>query len=64
MPLGEDEAAKGDMGGVEVAGKGRDGELRDKGLRVVMSRALAEKDLGEGIAEPVEAYTGRNSSDL
>ena len=62
--LGEEAAAKGDIGGVEVVGNGTDADPRDKGLKVVMSTALAETGLGEGIAEPVDAYTGRNSSGL
>ena len=62
--LGEEAAARGDMGGVEVVGIGKDDELRANGLNTVMSKAPLEWDLGEGIAEPVEAYTGRNSSGL
>jgi hypothetical protein len=62
--LGDDEPAKGDMGGVETVDIGKDEELRDSGLIDVMSIALAEYDFGEGIADPVEAYTGRNSSGL
>jgi hypothetical protein len=50
--LGEEEAtAKGDIGGVGVAGNGKDDDPRANGLKVV-------------IAEPVEAYTGRKSSGL
>jgi hypothetical protein len=44
------------MGGVETEGISKEGELR--------SIAPAECEFGEGIAEPVEAYKGRNSSAL
>lgn len=40
--LGDEEAAKGDMGGVETVGIGKDEELRDNGLIDVMSCALVE----------------------
>ena len=53
--LGDEEAtAKGDIGGVDVAGNGKGDDPRANGLRVVMSTAL-EVGLGEGIAEPVAA---------
>ena len=64
--FGEEDTTDGDMGGVEVGGRSiADDELRVNGLRVAaMSTALAERDLGEGMAEPVEAYNGRKSSCL
>ena len=62
--LGEEEAAEGDMGGVEAVGSGNEYDPSARGLKVVMSTALTAADLGEGMAEPVEAYTGRNSSGL
>lgn len=63
-PIGED-APDGVMGGVE-GGIKTEGEPRASGVIDPMSReeALAEKDLGEGTAEPVEAYRGRSSSGL
>ncbi|KAF9674598.1 hypothetical protein SADUNF_Sadunf10G0143700 [Salix dunnii] len=62
--LGDEEAVtKGDIGGVEVPGSDRDDDPRANELKVAMSTAL-DVDLGEGIAEPVAAYTGRNSSGL
>jgi hypothetical protein len=62
--LGDEEAAIGDMGGVDAVGIEIDGEPRANGLMVVISAPLDDIDLGEGMAEPVEAYTGRNSSGL
>jgi len=62
--LGEDTDAKGDMGGVEAVGNDNDDEPRANGLMVDISAALLERDLGEGMPEPVDAYTGRNSSGL
>ena len=49
------------MAGIKTAG-----DPRASGLTEPMSSAepLAEKDLGEGTAEPVEAYKGRSSSGL
>ncbi len=61
--MGDEQAAEGDMGGVEVGGINKDDEPRANGLNVAMSTA-DEIDLGEGIADPVEAYKGRNSSRL
>ena len=61
--LGEEDAI-GDMGGVDAVGMDRDGEPRANGLMVDISPAQADIDLGEDMAEPVEAYTGRNSSGL
>lgn len=52
------------MGGVEVVGRDNDDEPRASGLMVDISAALLERDLGEGMPEPVDAYTGRNSSGL
>ena len=40
--LGDEAAAKGDMGGVETVGIGKDVELRANGLITVMSSPLAE----------------------
>lgn len=71
--FGDEETADGDIGGVEVGGNSKDDEVggsskadepRVNGLSVAMSTAEAERDLGEGMAEPVEAYKGRNSSGL
>ncbi|KAM1872079.1 hypothetical protein ACFX13_006085 [Malus domestica] len=64
-PIGE-EGPVGVMGGVEAGGIIMDGELRESGVIDPMSReaAVAENDLGEGTAEPVEAYKGRSSSGL
>lgn len=62
--FGEEAAVKGDIGGVEAVGNGKDGEPTANGLKVDISTALTAEDLGEGMAEPVEGYTGRNSSGL
>lgn len=66
FPLIGEEAPDGVMGGVEEGGIEKGGEPRASGLIGPMSREemLAEKDLGEGTAEPVEAYKGRSSSGL
>ena len=60
--LGDEAAASGDMGGVDVAGIDIADEPRANGLKAAISAALTDIDLGEGMAEPVEAYTGRSSS--
>lgn len=63
--MGDEQAADGDMDGAEVVeGINKDDEPRATGLNVAISTALAESDFGEGIADPVEAYKGRNSSCL
>jgi len=64
-PIG-DEAPEGVKGGVDVGGIIIDGEPRASGLIETMSsdEPLAEYDLGEGTADPVEAYKGRSSSGL
>lgn len=64
-PIGE-VAPEGVMGGVELDGINIDEVPRASGLIDPMSRAevLAENDLGEGTAEPVDAYRGRSSSGL
>lgn len=64
VPMGDEHAVEGDMGGVEVVGISIEDEPRVSGLKVAMSIELTATDLGEGIAEPVEAYNGRNSSRL
>lgn len=51
--FGEEAAANGDIGGVEVAGN--DDGPRAKGLKAAISAGLATRDLGDGMAEPVEA---------
>lgn len=64
-PRGE-EAPDGVIGGVEVGGIRTEEEPRERGLSDPMSReaATGENDLGEGSAEPVDAYNGRSSSGL
>ena len=63
--LGDGEAAaRGDIGGVEVVGNENDEGPRAIGLIELISAELTAIDLGEGMAEPVEAYTGRSSSFL
>ena len=62
--FGEEATAKGDMGGVEVVGNGKADEPSARGLKLAISAALITADLGEGIADPVEVFTGRNSSSL
>ena len=65
FPFIGEEAPVGVIGGVETEGIRIDGELSESGLNDPMSReAPAENDLGEGTAEPVEAYRGRSSSVL
>lgn len=65
VPIGDEHAVEGDMGGVEVVGISiEEDEPRVSGLEVAMSIELSAADFGEGIAEPVEAYKGRNSSGL
>ena len=59
-PAGED-PPDGVKGGDEAGGIKADGEPSVKGSN---GGELTEYDLGEGIAEPVEAYTGRRSSTL
>lgn len=62
----EDEPPGGVAGGVEVEGIMIEGEPRANGLIDAISKEEApeENDLGEGTAEPVEAYRGRSSSGL
>lgn len=64
-PIGED-TPEGVIGGVEVGGIKTDEEPRASGLIGDMSKeeAPTENDLGDGTAEPVEAYNGRSSSGL
>uniref|UniRef100_A0A2P2P7K4 Transcription factor n=1 Tax=Rhizophora mucronata TaxID=61149 RepID=A0A2P2P7K4_RHIMU len=51
------------MSGVETVGNGNEDTTANE-LGATMPITLTEADLGEGNAEPVEAYTGRNSSGL
>lgn len=63
--MGDEQVTEGDTGGVDVLGSIKEDEPRDKGLIVVvMSNELTKIDFGDGMAEPVEAYNGRNSSGL
>ena len=64
-PIGG-EAPEGVIGGVEVGGIKTEGEPSVNGLIEPISNeeVLAENVLGEGTAEPVEAYKGRSSSGL
>jgi hypothetical protein len=61
-PTGDE--TDGEIGVVEALDRSTDEEPRDNGLKVVKSIELIETDLGEGMADPVEAYRGRNSSAL
>lgn len=54
----------GVKGGVDVEGFITDGEAGASGLIEPNSSPEPEYDLGEGNAEPVEAYKGRSSSGL
>lgn len=65
-PAPVEDAPVGVKGGVETAGIKTDGEPNVRGHMDPISNeeAPAENDLGEGIAEPVEAYKGRSSSAL
>nr|GLL28011.1 hypothetical protein CR513_18697 [Ipomoea trifida] len=60
-PIGDEQDTVGDIGGVEVVGISNE-EPRAKGPNVAVSIELTEPDFGEGMAEPVEAYSGRSSS--
>ena len=62
-PIGDEQETVGDIGGVEVVGISNE-EPRAKGPNVAVSIELTEPDFGEGMAEPVEAYSGRSSSGL
>lgn len=62
-PIGEEQVTEGDTGGVDELGTINEDEPSDNGLNVVMS-IEAERDFGDGMAEPVEAYSGRSSSGL
>ena len=54
-PIGDEADIDGDKGGVDPI---------PNGLIDPISIELIEPHLGEGMAEPVEAYKGRNSSTL
>ena len=60
------EAPEGVMGGVEVDCITKEGEPRASKLIDIISNEEApfEYDLGEGTADPVDAYKGRSSSGL
>lgn len=53
-PFGDEETEVGDIGGVETGGNNIAEELRANGL-IALSGGLAERDLGDGMPEPVEA---------
>ena len=53
-PFGDEQTVEGDIGGVETGGKNIADELRANGL-IAMSGGLDDRDLGDGMPEPVEA---------